>query len=66
MNCVMCDRPLLHPARTTQTKNGPLFWGRQCAIKAGLISPKPRMKRHDQAGAPDFHDPNQIPLELIP
>lgn len=66
MQCVMCDRPLVHPARTTQTKNGPLFWGRQCAIKAGLISPKPRAKRIGQAGATEFHDPNQLPLELTP
>lgn len=65
MNCVMCDRPLLHPARTTQTKNGPLFWGRQCAIKAGLIHPKPRVKRLNRADDPN-PDPNQIPLELIP
>lgn len=65
MNCVMCDRPLLHPAKTTQTKNGPLFWGRQCAIKAGLITPKPRLKRHSQATTEE-NDPNQMPLELIP
>lgn len=64
MRCVRCDRPLAHPAKTIPAKNGPLAWGRACAIKSGLLEPKPRTKAvvvHQQA---DEMDENQLTLEL--
>lgn len=36
MRCVMCHRPILTPAVTVPTKNGPLGYGPVCARKAGL------------------------------
>ena len=65
MQCVICKRPLLNPAKTMETKHGPLMWGRVCAIKSGLIEPKartPALVTHQQA---DEVDPNQLTLELI-
>lgn len=64
MRCVRCDRPLSHPAKTIDSKHGPLMWGPVCALKAGLIEPKPRasaMVTHQQA---DEVDENQLTLEL--
>ena len=64
MHCVRCGRPLTHPAKTIPSKNGPLMWGRVCAIKSGLIEPKartPALVTHQQA---DEVDPNQLTLEL--
>lgn len=64
MRCVRCDRPLSHPAKTIDSKHGPLMWGPVCAIKAGLIEPKPRasaMVTHQQA---EEVDENQLTLEL--
>lgn len=42
MNCIRCGRPLSRAARTINSRQGPLAWGRACAIKDGLIHPKPR------------------------
>lgn len=64
MRCVRCDRPLTHPAKTIDSKHGPLMWGPVCALKAGLIEPKPRARAmvvHQQA---EEVDPNQMTLEL--
>ena len=64
MRCVRCDRPLTHPAKTIDSKHGPLMWGPVCAQKAGLIEPKPRARAlvvHQQEKAVD-HD--QLTLEL--
>ena len=64
MHCVRCGRPLTAPAKAIASKNGPLMWGRVCAIKSGLIEPKartPALVTHQQA---DDVDPNQLALEL--
>lgn len=64
MRCVRCDRPLTHPAKTIDSKHGPLMWGPVCALKSGLLEPKPRAKAivvHQQA---EEVDPNQMTLEL--
>ena len=64
MRCVRCDRPLTHPAKTIDSKHGPLMWGPVCAQKAGLIEPKHRQRTlitHHQA--PEV-DENQMALEL--
>lgn len=64
MRCVRCDRPLSHPAKTIDSKHGPLMWGPVCALKSGLIEPKPRARSlvvHQQEKAVD-HD--QLTLEL--
>ena len=64
MRCVRCDRPLTHPAKTIDSKRGPLMWGPVCALKSGLLDPKPRAKAivlHQQA---EEVDPNQMTLEL--
>lgn len=64
MHCVRCGKPLIKAAKTIPAKNGPLAWGPVCAIKSGLLEPKPRAKAivvHQQA---DEVDPNQMTLEL--
>lgn len=64
MHCVRCGRPLTHPAKTIPSKNGPLAWGRACAIKSGLLEPKPRQRTliaHHQA---QEVDESQMALEL--
>lgn len=64
MHCVRCGRPLTHPAKTIPAKNGPLAWGRACAIKSGLLEPKPRQRTlitHHQA---QEVDESQMALEL--
>jgi hypothetical protein len=64
MRCVRCDRPLLHPAKTIDSKRGPLMWGPVCALKAGLIEPPTRQRAlvtHHQA---QEVDENQLTLEL--
>lgn len=64
MRCVRCGRSLIKAAKTIPSKNGPLAWGRACAIKSGLLEPKPRAKVivvHQQA---EDVDPNQMTLEL--
>lgn len=42
MRCVRCDRPLARPAKSIDSKHGPLMWGPVCARKAGLINPPTR------------------------
>lgn len=64
MHCVRCGRPLTTPAKAIASKNGPLMWGRVCAIKSGLIEPKartPALVTHQQA---DEVNKNQLTLEL--
>lgn len=64
MHCVRCGRPLTKAAKTIPAKNGPLAWGRACAIKSGLLEPKTRARAlvtHQQA---DEVDENQMALEL--
>lgn len=64
MRCVRCDRPLNKPAKTIDSKHGPLMWGPVCALKAGLIEPPTRQRAlvmHQQA---EEVDPNQMTLEL--
>ena len=64
MHCVRCGRPLIKAAKTIASKNGPLMWGPVCALKSGLIEPKPRasaLVTHQQA---DEVDENQLTLEL--
>ena len=64
MRCVRCDRPLTHPAKTIDSKHGPLMWGPVCALKSGLIEPKARARAlvvHQQT---DEVDENQLTLEL--
>ena len=65
MHCVRCGRPLIKAAKTIPAKNGPLAWGKVCAIKSGLLEPKARVRAlvtHQQA---DEVDENQLTLELI-
>lgn len=64
MRCVRCDRPLLHPAKTIDSKHGPLMWGPVCALKSGLIEPPARQRAlvmHQQA---QEVDESQLTLEL--
>ena len=64
MHCVRCGRPLIKAAKTIPAKNGPLAWGRVCAIKSGLLEPKTRQRTlitHHQA---QEVDENQMALEL--
>lgn len=64
MRCVRCDRPLNKPAKTIESKHGPLMWGPVCARKAGLVEPTPRQRAlitHHQA---QEVDENQLTLEL--
>ncbi len=64
MHCVRCGRPLTNPAKTIDSKNGPLMWGPVCARKAGLIDPPTRQRAlvtHQQV---EEADPNQMTLEL--
>lgn len=64
MHCVRCGRPLTLAAKSIPSRNGPLNWGRVCALKSGLIYPKPRqraMVTHQQA---QEVDESQMALEL--
>ena len=64
MHCVRCGHPLTTPAKTIDSKHGPLMWGAVCAQKAGLIEPKPRQRTlitHHQAREVDEA---QMALEL--
>lgn len=64
MRRVRCDRPLTHPAKTIDSKHGPLMWGPVCALKAGLIDTPTRQRAlvtHHQA---QEVDDNQLTLEL--
>jgi hypothetical protein len=62
MNCVRCGRELKEPAKTIQTRNGPIAWGPICAVRDGLIQPKTRqvvIEPEEQE-----YDPNQMELAL--
>jgi len=45
MRCILCDRPLTAPAVALEGRNGPRMIGPKCARKAGLIKPKPRIRK---------------------
>ena len=64
MRCVRCDRPLTHPAKTIDSKHGPLMWGPVCAQKAGLIEPKPRQRALVVRQQDEEVDESQMALEL--
>lgn len=64
MHCVRCGRPLTLAAKSIPSRNGRLNWGRVCALKSGLIDPKPRQRQlvtHQQA---QEVDESQLSLEL--
>lgn len=64
MHCVRCGRPLTIAAKSIPSRNGPLNWGRVCALKSGLIDHKTRQRAlvtHQQA---QEVDENQLSLEL--
>lgn len=65
MTCTRCGRPLLIPATSIQTRSGPLAFGRVCAIKAGLIEPKPRAPRFVPAMPQPVTDERQLMLEVF-
>lgn len=63
MRCVICKRPLLRAAKTVLTKGEPLHFGRQCAIKSGVLVPVPRGPRmavHEAGEA----DPRQMTFDM--
>ena len=64
MHCVRCGRPLTTPAKTIASKNGPLMWGPVCALKSGLIEPKPRQRTIITHHQVQEVDENQMALEL--
>ena len=64
MHCVRCGRPLTMAAKSIPSRNGPLNWGRVCAIKSGLIDPKPRTVKPVTHTEHTEADPNQMALEL--
>ena len=64
MHCVRCGRQLIKAAKTIPAKNGPLAWGRVCAIKSGLIEPKPRQRTLITHHQVQEVDENQMALEL--
>jgi hypothetical protein len=47
MRCARCHRALLNPALTIETKDGSIYFGAGCVVKAGL-----RQRRQRRAGAP--------------
>lgn len=63
MRCVRCGRPLTHPAKTIDSKHGPLMWGPVCALKSGLIEPRPRGQAQSHTGASEA-DPRQLALDM--
>lgn len=63
MHCVICKRPLLNPAKTMETKGEPIHWGRGCAIKTGVLIPRPRVPGL-VSQAPGGVDPRQMALEM--
>lgn len=58
----MCNRPLIAPAVSVNTKGGAKAWGPKCAKKAGLLDAAKRafaaQIRQGEA------DPRQLALEL--
>lgn len=63
MKCISCGRALSNPARTIQTSDGVVGWGRVCAIKAGLLNPKLRGIFSPAIKQPET-DPRQMSLDL--
>ena len=64
MHCVRCGRQLINAAKTIASKNGPLMWGPVCALKSGLIEPKPRQRTIITHHQVQEVDENQMALEL--
>lgn len=64
MRCISCGRTLTNPARTIQTAGGVVGWGRVCAVRAGLMTPKLRGIFSPAIKQPE-PDPRQMKLELI-
>lgn len=63
MKCVRCGRDLKDPAKTIQTRQGPISWGPVCAVRDGLIEPKHRQKQITPNEEQEY-DPNQMELSL--
>ena len=63
MHCVICKRPLLNPAKTMETKGEPIHWGRGCAIKTGVLVPRPRGQAQAHTGNSEA-DPRQLALDM--
>lgn len=63
MHCVICKRPLLHAAKTMETKGEPIHWGRGCAIKTGVLVPRPRGQAQAHTGTSEA-DPRQLALDM--
>lgn len=60
MTCFHCGRALLKAAKTLKGKGGDVHYGRRCAIKARLLTPKPRVAKV----AANEVDERQMALEL--
>lgn len=45
MKCIRCNHPLLTPAVSIPARGGPLLYGPKCAMKAGLLEPKQKLRR---------------------
>ncbi len=62
MICARCEKDLARPVRTIKTKGEPLYFGRVCAIKAGLLIPRPKPVK--LVTAHEFDEERQLVLEL--
>ena len=40
MRCIRCGKPLFRDAVVIGTRSGPVYWGPECAKKAGLVVDK--------------------------
>lgn len=63
MKCTRCKRLVLHPAKVVPVNGGQEVWGRICAIKAGLLTPRSRGLFSPAIKQPD-PDPLQMKLEF--
>lgn len=61
MICARCEKDLLKPARVIKTKGEPLYFGRACAIKVGLLTPRPKPAK--LVTAHEFDEERQLTLE---
>lgn len=61
MICARCEKDLVKPARVIKTKGEPLYFGRVCAIKVGLLIP--RSKPVKLVAAHEFDEERQLTLE---
>lgn len=41
MRCIRCGKPLFRDAVVIGTRSGPVYWGPECAKKAGLVVDRP-------------------------